>query len=1095
MAKRTIYLSLGVLVLLFVLLASSGAALATTFSTPVDADYGHITNSVYLSQDDFPSGAPAAVVAGSESYADALTATVLAKAASGPLLLTSSTSLSSGVQTELVRLKVTKVYIVGLSTAIVAAVKAALPGLTATQIVVLTGANVYQTAALVAGKVEEIAGTAPARVFIVPGDVYGSSLAAAAVAAANGWPILLTPQAGPFPAASAQAITDLGVTTGVMVDTSVSPGVSGFTVAKTIMGTASTTDDPGARYSEAQAMAEYAVQQGWVVYDHLALGQEQGGSVAYSANFPDNVLLASHIARTDGAYLLSKSTALLSSVATLLKAQGKNIDSVDFMRPDYDQVLSGAWSFATIRQVQSLNSPRVTALSAASGALAGGGALTVTGTGFAGATAVRVGKTDLPAGRWTVNSDTSITIGAMPAATQVGAMEVLVSNYWHASPSSPKDVYFYTSSSGLNLAAMQVVQEAVKYLGTPYVWAGAGTGGFDCSGFTLYVYNKFTALTSVTLPHKSTYQANYGTAVSQADLIPGDLVFFYTPIAHVGMYVGNGLMINSPRSGDLVTIEDAYRSSYTTARRLISAYTRVEQTNSLLAYTGAWTLTGSSASASGGTFGSANSAGSSVTIAFTGVYLRLMSQVGTAYGLAKVTVDGKDAGTVNFYSASTVWQKSVWSTGMLPDGPHTVTISWTGTASGGGTTIGVDAFDVIGSFAQAHALGVLTRYQDTDKGVTYAGLWGNSATASASGGCFRSIDASGSAGITFQGTSAAWVATEGPGYGIGRVILDGVDQGTVDLYGSSTSDAQTVWSVDSLAYGTHTLSVHWTGSKNAAASASAINVDAFDVTGTLVTAVGLTRYEQTDTRFVYAGTWAAATSASASGGSYAQASTTASATVKFNGTYLSWVATAGPSLSKAQVSLDGGTAQTVDLARAAASYQQSVWATGTLASGQHTVVISWDASNAAGKYIGVDAFDVIGTLVSNVSTPIRYEQGNTSIVKTGTWADYPKSVASGGSYGRSSTSGASATIYFTGTRLDWIAMKGTTTGSAYVYLDGTKVATINLAATIASYQVMVWSTGTLASGVHTVRIERFGTNTLFVTLDAVDIWGTIRSGP
>ena len=371
MIKRTTYSLVGVFVLLLVLFATTGTAAATTFSTPVDADYGHITNSVYLSQDDFPDGAPAAVLTGSESYTDSLTATVLAKAANGPLLLTSSTSLSTSVRDELVRLKVTKVFIVGLSTTIVNAVKTALPTLTSGQIVVLTGTDRYQTAALVAGKVKELTGGTPARAFIVPGDVYGSSLAAAAVAAANGWPILLTPQAGPFPSASAQAIVDLGVTTGIRVDTSVDPGVSGFTVEKTIMGTTSATDDPGARYTEALAMAEYAVQQGWATYTHLALGEEQGGSVAYSENFPDNVLLASHIAREGGAYLLSKSTGLHSTVVNLLKEHGKDIDSIDFMRPDYDQVLSGAWSFAAIRQVKSLNSPRVTGLSKTSGSLGG----------------------------------------------------------------------------------------------------------------------------------------------------------------------------------------------------------------------------------------------------------------------------------------------------------------------------------------------------------------------------------------------------------------------------------------------------------------------------------------------------------------------------------------------------------------------------------------------------------------------------------------------------------------------------------------------------------------------------------------------------
>ena len=654
------------LVLLLVLLAITGTASATTFSTPVDADYGHITNSVYLSEDDFPDGAPAAVLAGSESYADSLTATVLAKAANGPLLLTSSTSLSTRVRDELVRLKATKVYVVGLSTTIVNLVKAALPTLTPEQIVVLVGADRYQTAALVAGKVKELTGDTPARAFIVPDDVYGSSLAAAAVAAANGWPILLTPAAGPFPSASSQAIVNLGVKTGILVDTGVNPGVSGFTVEKTIMGTTSTADDPGARYTEALAMAEYAVQQGWATYTHLALGEEQGGSVAYSENFPDNVLLASHIARQGGAYLLSKSTGLHSAVVDLLKEHGKDIASVAFTRPDYDQVSSGAWSFAAIRQVKSLNSPRVTGLSKTSGSLGGGGSLTVTGSGFTEATTVRIGKTDLPAGSWKVNSDTSITIDSLPAATQPGATEILVSNYWNMNPSSPGDVYFYLSGGGSELAAMKVVQEAVKYLGVPYIWGGASTRGFDCSGLTMYVYNKFKTETGVTLPHKSTYQANYGTAVDKEDLLPGDLVFFGSPISHVGMYVGNGLMINSPRSGDLVTIEDVYRTSYVRARRLISQYTTVEDTSTLLAYSGAWSK-GSTSSASGGSYSYSDDAnGASVTVTFDGIYLQWIAKKSTPFGLASVSVDGTPAGTVNLYSSTTQYKQKVWDTGCCP---------------------------------------------------------------------------------------------------------------------------------------------------------------------------------------------------------------------------------------------------------------------------------------------------------------------------------------------------------------------------------------------------------------------------------------------
>jgi hypothetical protein len=76
-------------------------------------------------------------------------------------------------------------------------------------------------------------------------------------------------------------------------------------------------------------------------------------------------------------------------------------------------------------------------------------------------------------------------------------------------------------------------------------------------------------------------------------------------------------------------------------------------------------------------------------------------------------------------------------------------------------------------------------------------------------------------------------------------------------------------------------------------------------------------------------------------------------------------------------------------------------------------------------------------------------------------------------------------------------MKGTTTGIADVYLDGEWKATIDLSAAAATYKVNVWSTGTLANGLHNVRIVRNAASASgkYVTLDAVDIWGTIGTGP
>ena len=102
-------------------------------------------------------------------------------------------------------------------------------------------------------------------------------------------------------------------------------------------------------------------------------------------------------------------------------------------------------------------------------------------------------------------------------------------------------------------AQIAVVRETMRYLGIPYVWAGATpSGGFDCSGLVLYVYAKF----GVVFPHGATMQAHMGKPVSQAQAQPADLVFFGTPAFyhHVGIYIGNGLFIEAPHTGDVVKV-------------------------------------------------------------------------------------------------------------------------------------------------------------------------------------------------------------------------------------------------------------------------------------------------------------------------------------------------------------------------------------------------------------------------------------------------------------------------------------------------------------------------------------------------------------
>jgi hypothetical protein len=97
----------------------------------------------------------------------------------------------------------------------------------------------------------------------------------------------------------------------------------------------------------------------------------------------------------------------------------------------------------------------------------------------------------------------------------------------------------------------EIIQTALSYMGIPYVWAGdRPSTGFDCSGFTQYVY----AQHGVYLPHYSGYQAQMGYEVDLGDLQAGDLVAFGAPVHHVGIFLGDDLFIHAPRTGDVIKI-------------------------------------------------------------------------------------------------------------------------------------------------------------------------------------------------------------------------------------------------------------------------------------------------------------------------------------------------------------------------------------------------------------------------------------------------------------------------------------------------------------------------------------------------------------
>jgi len=118
--------------------------------------------------------------------------------------------------------------------------------------------------------------------------------------------------------------------------------------------------------------------------------------------------------------------------------------------------------------------------------------------------------------------------------------------------------------AGIVAAPGSPVETALAYHGIPYLWGGATPRAFDCSGLVLYVF----AQHGVQLPHYSGSQFLMGEKIAPAALLPGDVVFFGSPVHHVGIYIGGGYYIHAPRTGDFVKISLlSGRSDYAGARR------------------------------------------------------------------------------------------------------------------------------------------------------------------------------------------------------------------------------------------------------------------------------------------------------------------------------------------------------------------------------------------------------------------------------------------------------------------------------------------------------------------------------------------------
>ncbi len=248
-----------------------------------------------------------------------------------------------------------------------------------------------------------------------------------------------------------------------------------------------------------------------------------------------------------------------------------------------------------------------------------------------------------------------------------------------------------------------------------------------------------------------------------------------------------------------------------------------------------------------------------------------------------------------------------------------------------------------------------------------------------------------------------------------------------------------------------------------------------------------TRFEETNGAVVLSGDWAANNMASHSGGSAVLSMTAGSrATFSFNGTDVSWIAYRDEWSGIARIYMDGTVVGQIDTYASPASAQAGMYSINNLSPGIHSLVVEVTGTqsvSSGGAWVWVDAFEAYATAPAPAPTPaptpvsslVRYEQTNSSVVLSGDWATNNTAAHSGGTAVLSMTAGSRATFSFNGAGANWIAYRDEWSGIARVYVDGALLGQVDTYIASTATQAVAYSVTGLVSGIHTLVVEVTGT--------------------
>ncbi len=276
-----------------------------------------------------------------------------------------------------------------------------------------------------------------------------------------------------------------------------------------------------------------------------------------------------------------------------------------------------------------------------------------------------------------------------------------------------------------------------------------------------------------------------------------------------------------------------------------------EENDARLAYSGFW-VSATSTVFSGRAYRYATAAGASMTATVAGDEVTLFGSRGPSYGKARVYVDGFAQGVIDCYAEEYSHAVPLWQGTGLGEGDHTVKLVVLGqkNASSLSTTIVYDAVEGSGGRA-------LTAFDDRSASVKRSSGWTAGASSVMLGGTYvYSRVAGATMTLKLIGSEVALVAPVGPSYGRVQVTIDGVSQGTVNLYASAYAYQQTVFTRTGLSDAEHTVTVKVLGTRDSRSSGTTVVLDGFRAVGEPVTTRGTivaTARAQLGKRYVWAG--------------------------------------------------------------------------------------------------------------------------------------------------------------------------------------------------------------------------------------------------